>query len=414
MQYLQNWTTNNSYFRECHSEPGAFHHYKKHISPMMKGEYERMPVMYCFYSYQNSYKHNPDLFSTLTEGALEKLRNKECTFVLDGTHEGWAPEDQPVAIALYNSAIRNNIDPQMISFLSGNLREKANFRLYFNTLSTRSSPINVIEIMHWDTFQKQMMKDKTRDKTRGVDRERNLDIYYDGKYYLNLSRRNRFWRSYCSYRLHQADIAKYGLLSHDVVTENDYKGNTLYSKPMQQFLQSNTPLIVDTDDFETNWATDLGIGLHNKVLFNLTSETMQSDWGETSLFYSEKTFKPIVQKTPVIIWGQTGQNYNLQRLGYKLYTDWFDYEFDFEPDIVKRWNKLEKELIRVCENLNKMTRSKQIEWSMKNTEVLEYNYERAAYNDYTVSEFLRYVEISQASIKGSNAPDDQYYSKNVL
>ena len=158
MQYLQNWTTNDSYFRECHSEPGAFHHYKKHISIMKKGEYERMPVMHCFYSYQNTHKHNPDLFSTLTEDALEKLRNKECTFVLDGTHEGWAPEDQPVAIALYNSAIKNNIDPKMISFLSGNLREKANFRLYFSTLSTRSSPINVIEIMHWDTFQKQMME----------------------------------------------------------------------------------------------------------------------------------------------------------------------------------------------------------------------------------------------------------------
>ena len=61
-----------------------------------------------------------------------------------------------------------------------------------------------------------------------------------------------------------------------------------------------------------------------------------------------------------------------------------------------------------------MTRSKQIEWSMKNTEVLEYNYKRAAYNDYTVSEFLRYIEISQASIKCKPLPNDQYYSKNVF
>lgn len=411
MQYLHNWTKNNRYFNECHNQVGSFNHYERHIHITKKREFKSIPVMYALYSYQSSYKGNPDLFSTLTDDAILKLRNKECIFVLDGTHEGWAPEDQPVAISLYYSAIKNNIDPAIVTFISGNLREKANFKIFYSSLNNPiTRPINVIEIMHWDTFQKQMMKDKSRE----VDRFRNLDTNYEGKYFLNLSRRNRFWRSYCAYNLHKADIAKHGLISHDVVDNNEYRGNRLYDQEMKAWLQANTPLTVDTDDFQTNWASDLGVGLHNKVLFNLTSETMQSDWNETSLFYSEKTFKPIVQKTPVIIWGQTGQNYNLQRLGYKLYTDWFDYEFDFETDIVKRWHKLEKELVKVCRELDKMTRTQQIEWSMKNEAVLEHNYTRASYNDYTISEFLRFVDISQAAYNRRMPPEDFYFSKNVF
>ena len=413
MRYLRNWLKNNNYFTETHKGAGFFGYYMSLLSTPRRKVLRKMPVMYASYSYNNHWFRDPDsvnLFSTLTDDAILKLRNKECIFVLDGSHEGWAPEDQAVAISLYNSAIKSNIDPGMITFISGNLREKANFRLFYNSLNNPAhKPINVVEIMHWDSGQRNSMDHVSYE----VDRLKNLNENYKNKYFLNLNRRNRFWRSYCVYNLHKAGIAKHGLISHKVVDSTEYPGNILYSPKMKTWLRKNTPIIADTKDFKTNWANDLGIGLHNKVLFNLTSETLQSDWSETSLFYSEKTFKPIVQKTPVIIWGQTGQNYNLQRLGYKLYTDWFDYEFDFEPDIVKRWKKLEKELVRVCTELSKMTRTQQIEWSMKNNEVLEYNYQRCVYNEYTLSEFERFIDTIESVYNHREIKDNMYFSKNV-
>ena len=409
MKHIQDWTTADTYFRECHSEIGCFYHYKKHLPHFKKAAFERMPVAFAHYSYNARFFPNSDVFATVKPEVLTQLREKKCLFVLDGTHEGWAPEEQAVAVSLYLSALRHNIDPEVITFLSGNLREKANFRLFHNSRVDKKKPINVVEIMHWDTFQKVMM---TEGKRR-VGRYKNLINNYEDKFYLNLSRRKRFWRSYCTYKLHEAGIAKYGLLSHDKVDAREYRNNAFYSPEMQEFLVRNTPITADTDDFETNWAFDLGVDLHSKVLFNLTSETLQSDWNETSLFYSEKTFKPIVQKTPVIIWGQTGQNYNLQRLGYKLYTDWFDYEFDFESDIVKRWDKLQAELVRVCTLLSKMTRTQQIDWSIQNTEVLDYNHSRAEYNDYTISEFLRFVDHCQNILGGKPVSDNDYSSKNV-
>ena len=409
MQHLTDWLTNNKYFRECPNEIGCFYHYKKHIPLLKRGSYNNITVLFAHYSYDAPFDTDSDVLGTIRPFYLDMLRQRKCIFILDGTHEGWAPEHQSVAIALYNSAIKNNIDPSAIFFLSGNLREKANFK-NFHLTHGDYYPINIIEIMHWDTFQKVMMTEGKRKFSRRQSLEQN----YQGKFYLNLTRRNRFWRSYCTWKLHEADIAQYGLLSHDKLGPNEYRSNKFFSKEMEQTLTSVTPLIVDTTDFETNWAPHLGVELQNQVLFNLTSETMQSDWGETSLFYSEKTFKPIVCKTPVLIWGQTGQNYNLQRLGYKLYTDWFDYEFDFEPDIVKRWDKLEKEIVRVCTMLTKMTRSQQIDWSLKNEDLLDYNYKLADYNDYTISEFLRLIDSAQNYLGNQLIYDPTYSSKNTM
>ena len=409
MKHIQDWLVNNNYFRECHSEIGCFYHFKKHLPLLKRASFEKIPVLFAHYSYGSRFTVDTDVFKCIKPQYLDMLRNQQCVFILDGTHEGWAPEEQAVAISLYNSAIKHNIDPSSISFLSGNLREKSNFKNFFVS-NGNHNPINIIEIMHWDTFQKVMM---TQGKKR-FSRKQRLEMNYTGKYYLNLSRRKRFWRSYCTWRLHEANIAQYGLISHDKMDPRDYMSNRLFNRQMQKTLEKITPLIVDTEDFETNWASDLGVDLHSQVLFNLTSETMQSDWEETSLFYSEKTFKPVVQKTPVLIWGQTGQNYNLQRLGYKLYTDWFDYDFDFEPDIVKRWDKLEKELVRVCTMLSKMSRTEQIDWSLKNEDVLNYNYDRADYNDYTISEFLRLVDVCQSYMQGKNSIDRTYFSKNVM
>lgn len=410
MKYFKEWLSNDRYIRECVSEIGCFHHYKKHLARPERKQYDSQYVIFAHYSYKSGIYSDSDLFKDIKPEFLNKLRARECVFVLDGTHEGWAPEHHNVAVALYNSAIKHNIDPAGVTFLSGNLREKSNFRIFYNGTNQTSNPINVIEIMHWDTNVKQWGSSESVRNNRYTE----LDKKYDGTFFLNLNRRNRFWRSYCVYKLQESGLSKYGAISHDELSPNEYRGNKYFSSAMQKTLVTNTPMIVDTTDFQTNWANNLGSDLQNKVLFNLTNETMQSDWCETSLFYSEKTFKPILHKVPVIIWGQTGQNYNLQRLGYKLYTDWFNYDFDFETDIVKRWDKLQAELIRVCKHLEKMSRSQQIEWSMQNKEVLDYNANRMQYNEYTINEFLRFTENCNRFITRQSPVDDSYQSKNVF
>ena len=410
MQYLTNWVIDTSYISEMRDAPGSFYHFRKHTTFLKNRAFDKVPVLMCCYSYQKGINAQTDILSSISASHLDMLRNRKCVFVLDGSHEGWAVQHHAIAQALYNSALKHNIDPAGIFFLSGNLRERGNFDLFWHSLPERKNKINVVEMMHWDSFQKSMLTaiDKLTPRYRALSKS------YNGKYFLNLNRRKRFWRSYAVWRLHESGLAKHGLISHDTMEKHDYRGWHFYTNDMRKFMMNNTPMIVDTEDFETNWANDLGIKLNQQVLFNLTCETMQSDWEETSLFYSEKTFKVIVQKVPIIIWGQMGQNYNLARLGYKLYTDWFDYEFDFVREPVKRWAALEKEIKRVCKMLSKMNRTQQIDWSLGNYDVLNYNYAKADYNQYSVDEFLIFVDNAINYINNKPQVDDYYQSKNTF
>lgn len=410
MIYLSDWLNETTYVREMKDAPGMFYHFLKHLPNSLHKEFRKVPVMMCHYSYQTGIYADTDLFADVKPEYLEKLKNKQCVFVLDGSHEGWAVQHHAVAQGLYNSCVKHNIDPAGAFFISGNLREKGNFDLFWRSLEHPKNKLNVIEIMHWDGFQKQMLK--ALDKL--MPRHLSLLKNYNGKYFINLNRRKRFWRSYAVWRLHDSGLAKHGLVSHDKLHPGEYRSNSFYNNSMDQFMSENTPMIVDTDDFQTNWANYQATDLHSQVLFSLTCETMQSDWEETSLFYSEKTFKPIVQKMPVIVWGQMGQNYNLARLGYKLYTDWFDYEFDFIREPIKRWAALEKEVARVCKKLDKMNRTQQIDWSLGNVDVLNHNYARADYNEYSFDSFVDLVQNSINYVTHKRQTDDYYRSKNVF
>ncbi len=62
-----------------------------------------------------------------------------------------------------------------------------------------------------------------------------------------------------------------------------------------------------------------------------------------TLFITEKTWKPIVFKKPFIIYGGKGIHTKLKELGFKLYTELFDYSFDNED------NRLDL----ICEQVNK-------------------------------------------------------------
>ena len=77
-------------------------------------------------------------------------------------------------------------------------------------------------------------------------------------------------------------------------------------------------------------------------VFDLVSETTTE-----CIFYSEKTFKPILLGKPFIIYGAKDSNKSLQDLGFKLYDNVVDYNFDSEKNDIRRAELLSKELLRL-------------------------------------------------------------------
>ena len=77
-------------------------------------------------------------------------------------------------------------------------------------------------------------------------------------------------------------------------------------------------------------------------VFDLVSETTTE-----CIFYSEKTYKPILLGKPFIIYGAKDSNKSLQDLGFKLYDNVVNYTFDSEKDDIRRAELLSRELVRL-------------------------------------------------------------------
>ena len=77
-------------------------------------------------------------------------------------------------------------------------------------------------------------------------------------------------------------------------------------------------------------------------VFDLVSETTTE-----CIFYTEKTFKPILLGKPFIIYGAKDSNKSLQDLGFKLHDNVVDYNFDSEKNDIRRAELLGKELLRL-------------------------------------------------------------------
>lgn len=148
----------------------------------------------------------------------------------------------------------------------------------------------------------------------------------------------------------------------------------LYEKYTDDII-SMPDMYLDTDNLVENraWLTPDTDYLYTDTYVSVVSETnfyTKIPSYESSRFYSEKTFKPIIQKHPFIM--VTVPNFlpKLRWLGYKTFSPWIDESYDEELDDNKRLLKIVKEIERLS-NL----KGKELEdYLVACKEICEYNY----------------------------------------
>lgn len=89
-----------------------------------------------------------------------------------------------------------------------------------------------------------------------------------------------------------------------------------------------------------------------------------------SVFFSEKTFKPIIMKHPFILVAPPYYLKWLKQTGYKTFSPYIDESYDEEEDDTKRLNMIVNEVQR----LNDFTADQWIDWQKKVAETVEFNY----------------------------------------
>jgi hypothetical protein len=300
-----------------------------------------------------------DLFQYIDNESLDKLRNHKTVLVFDSIFEGFSPNVTPIAKALHESCITHNINPKKVFYFTGNLIDDL-------------TEINSIPIFALDSSC--AWKDTS---VGGLKKAKGHCYKNYEKAILSLSRRNRSHRVLAHCMLYNSLIFENSIVSQDVV---DYKihdhdlEKMKITKLQYENFKNNLPLIADANQFDINDPFNSLPELHSKTAFSIVNETLADNSNNTTLFFSEKFLKPIINFQPMLIYGHQGINKKLSLLGFKSYESYFNLDFDNEPDDIIRYKKLLESASEAVNFLKIMSREEQIEWRFRNKKLLKYNY----------------------------------------
>ena len=143
-------------------------------------------------------------------------------------------------------------------------------------------------------------------------------------------------------------------------------------------MKSELPLVVDTDQFDVNWAYETeSCKFYNDSYFSVVTETSVSP---SSVFLSEKIWKPIVNFHPFIIIGNPMSLKFLKYIGYKTFN--IDESYDEIKDPYDRILAALEQVKILCS----MPKKKIHDWYWDHKEILKHNRQLlfSRYNDVEI------------------------------
>jgi hypothetical protein len=308
------------------------------------------------------FKETPDMLEIFSADEIERLRHNPSTFFLfDYTGEGNSYKEYINFFhAIEFSAAKYNIPLYKMFFISSNLADEYN---------CKNKNINVISFNKWDYFPK----------------IKNIDIkpkFTDETHFLNLNRVIRYFRILTTLKLVNSSIKdnlkiSYDFLSLDLLQATSETHYAKTGKKLDSLLLENlsrsSPRILDRTDFHINWVDDMPKQLFDSSINSLVGETLYESLENTSIFYSEKSFKPMIFNHPVCIFGQPYANKNLATLGYKTYEKFFDLEFDSIEDYSQRLDSQVSSLEKLNDQLLSMSNIQKFDWYMQGIDIIQHN-----------------------------------------
>ncbi len=104
-----------------------------------------------------------------------------------------------------------------------------------------------------------------------------------------------------------------------------------------QNYDSTKHYVYDCDDLENNKADNLNLAAHTNTFVNIITESLIDN---RSVFYSEKTFKPMACAQPFILFGNPYSLKKLKEYGFMTFDRWWDESYDNETDFAIRLAKI--------------------------------------------------------------------------
>jgi len=324
------------------------------------------------------YHRSMDLFAQIPDAVLHSVRDLKTYLILDCGSEGFSDQMPWCNLweAIYSNCVQYQIDPAQVIMITSNLvaeqavQDLAVVQGWSGGFRVFSFPY--FQVCDWSLSSVQSL---------AICQELHIQHHTD-KIFSSLSRRNKPNRTWAQFQLSVSDIGALGLISHDqMLVANPADWLTQQGYPCDQHTLSEfsawcgqLPLVVDQSDFSVNWALTPGYEhIHHSTCFQIVNESLTSDYAGSSMFYSEKTFRPIRCFQPFVIFGQPGANHHLKNLGYRLYDAWFDLSWDFIQDPVDRHRGMLDSLRELVHWLASCTPAARHQWRFQHADILQHN-----------------------------------------
>lgn len=191
--------------------------------------------------------------------------------------------------------------------------------------------------------------------------------------FLSYNRRCDYHRLLLICHLIKNNILERGLVSFSG------KANYVNGKSMTELMNTFLDLVESANKLDKLLPLELDIPLefnnpvneivqkhHSRTFLNIITETA---FRPGTIFYSEKTWKPILAGQPFMYVGTQGQLAELKRQGFQSFDRWINEDYDDEPEIDNRIKMVVNELVR----LSKLSVDQLIEIRKEMKLILQHN-----------------------------------------
>lgn len=279
------------------------------------------------------FKYNNDAgFDYIDERILEDIRKGNCKLIITQDVEGYSGVENSGNEfdfkIIHDWAVKKGIEPREVVYINGNMISE-------KVAKAQNSDITVIPVTVQEAWNNVFETHKIPDDIIKYDP-------VDSEYlYLNYNRVPRTHRDYFNASLIRDNLYHLGKNSFNtnlgIYHERLINEIDPHIMPWVKELYNRGPKLIDVDNSDNVVTVTVPLDNYTSTFVNVVSETLYSN---NTLFFSEKTWKPIIVGSPFIYISSPGALQYLKDNGFKTFDKWWDESYDNEKDYRKRFDKI--------------------------------------------------------------------------
>lgn len=187
----------------------------------------------------------------------------------------------------------------------------------------------------------------------------------------------------------------YGNKENIITNLIEFANNKLEFLEFIKTYDFNNEYTFDEKNLQNNKANTFNIDAHNSTFLNIITESLLHE--KNVIFFSEKTFKPIIAAQPFIMVGNPYSIQKLKELGFKTFDRWWDESYDLEKNLSKRLQKI----INVMEEIATWDYDRCYQITQEMQETLKHNFS-VLLNTQNTKNLMEFLDSNPLPVNSKN------------